>query len=213
MPYVYNFFYICWLICFAFAEDWPTNYKIITVDSRNEFQDNLSGLQFESSGNGSYIWAVQNNPSKIFKLIFDGVYWTSDQTENWGTGKTIHYMDGKGYPDSEDLVKTKVSSTELYICAERDNDNDDKSRLSVLRYQDNIESNTLVATNEWIFNDLIDVDVPANTGFEALTWIDDLSFQNFYFIDDSTGENYNPDLYPHHGDGLFAIGLECKLSC
>lgn len=186
---------------------WPGKDTVSTADYFKEFEKNLSGLSYDASSNGSdVLWAVQNSPSLLYKLNWNGTYWLSHDDE-WKRGKSITYGDGKSHPDSEDVTQTSTLG-ELYVCAEQNNDDkDDESRLSILRYIDDPMTPTLRATHEWILNDDLP-DVDNNQGLEAITWIPDTFLVANHFVDDHTQELYDPAIYPNHGNGIFCVGLE-----
>ena len=146
-------------------DKWPGSEKVDAVDKKNEFGENLSGLMYDSitsSRDYPILWAIQNNPSTIYKLLYDNdkEVWSSDKTDEWGGhGKRLRFMDGYGNPDAEDLVIPAVIQREnkgmisfedsaflsdMYVCTERnDIDGEDHiSRMSILRYNVNdISSN------------------------------------------------------------------------
>lgn len=67
-------------------EAWPGNSTVVTSDASNAFGSNLSGLTYESAV--GVLWAVQNNPSKIFRLVHSGSIWTHSTSNGWSAGKT-----------------------------------------------------------------------------------------------------------------------------
>ena len=60
------------------------------------------------------LWAIQNGPSKLYRLLWNGTTWQSDPLNSWSAGKTIHYTTGLGDPDSRHLrhVERDVSIPE-----------------------------------------------------------------------------------------------------
>lgn len=202
------------LVCILFLSQvastvypWPGQDEVSPVDYFNEFEENLSGLSYDSHLNGSdVLWAVQNSPSLLYKLHWNGTCWLSNN-DNWKGGKKITYKDGKSHPDSEDVTLTSTHG-ELYICAEQNNDDkSDKSRLSILRYIDDPMTPTLRATHEWLLNDDLP-QVDDNSGLEAITWIPDTFLVTNHFVDEHTQQLYDPTVYPNHGNGIFCVGLE-----
>jgi hypothetical protein len=173
----------------------------------------MSGLSYQPAAGGpgtpDVLWAVQNSPSMLYRLVANGNLWTSTTTDGWSAGKTLRYPDGTGGPDSEGVTKAEWDSPAIYVSTERDNNNGGVSRLSVLRFDTSAPGTTLVATHEWNFN----ADLPkvgANTGLEAVTWIPDTFLVSQGFIDESTGQPYDPSRYPNHGTGIFFVGLEAN---
>jgi hypothetical protein len=75
---------------------------------RGTFGTNLSGLAYEASGGATpgVLWAVDNGPSTLYRLEWDGTKWTPATTDGWNAGKALHYPDGTGDPDSEGVTLT-----------------------------------------------------------------------------------------------------------
>jgi len=189
-------------------QPWPTSDPIVTVDGMNEFGSNLSDLVYEPRAGGDVLWGVQNNPSTLYCLTWNGTTWAGITDDDWANGKTIRYPGGTGHPDSEGMTRTEWTSNEVYVAAERNNDDNNVSRLSVLRYDTSLSGTTeLVATHEWNLTS----DLPAagaNLGLEAIAWIPDSFLVGNGFFDEAANATYNPALYPNHGGGLFFVGLE-----
>jgi hypothetical protein len=187
---------------------WPGADAVTTVDVANTFGTNVSGLTYQPAAtNPAVLWAVQNGPSTLYRLLFDGATWTSTATNDWQSGKMLHYPDGTGSPDSEGVSKAEWESPAVYVSTERNNDVGATSRLSILRFDTDATGASLTATHEWnLTNDL--PAVGANLGLEALTWVPDAFLVSRQFIDESTGQSYDPSLYPNHGAGVFITGLE-----
>ena len=80
------------------------------------------------------LWAVQNGPSLLHRLVWNGTTWVGTATDGWAAGKTMLYTTGPGGPDSEGVTKAELDSSAIYVATERDNDNNGVSRLSVLRF-------------------------------------------------------------------------------
>jgi hypothetical protein len=150
---------------------------------------------------------VQNGPSKLYRLLFDGTNWVSDTTSGWAAGKTELYTTGTGGPDSEGITKAAFGSTGLYVSTERDNNNNTVSRLSVLLFDSTTTDSTLTAMRDW--NLTADLPVAgANLGLEAIAWVPDAYLVAKGFIDESTNHAYDPSLYADHAGGIFFVGLE-----
>ena len=191
-------------------QPWPTSDTVVIVDSMNEFSKNLSDLVYEQRSGGApdVLWGIQNDPSVLYCLLWNGTTWNGTTADGWTNGKTIRYPGGTGHPDSEGLARAEWSSPAIYVSAERDNDNNGTSRLSVLRYDTSVTGTTeLVATNEWNLTS----DLPAsgaNLGLEAIAWVPDTYLAANGFIDELANAVYDPSRYPNHGTGLFFVGLE-----
>jgi len=192
---------------------WPGANTVAVVDPLNQFASNLSGLFYESGGAAPVLWAVQNGPSTLYRLVSNGTSWIPASDGGWSVGKTLRYPDGpggpggSGAPDSEGVTRAELSSPAIYVAAERDNDNNGTSRLSVLRFDTSATGSSLVATHEWNLT----ADLPAvgaNLGLEGITWIPDANLVALGLVDDSAALPYDPARYPNHGTGIFFVGVE-----
>jgi len=162
------------VIALSQTETWPGSESVEIVDKVAEFGENLSGLVYDGNitdNERNILWAVQNNPSTLYKLLWnkDDQIWTSDTKNGWDNGKMLKWMDGTGNPDTEDLVipavirsqlqqseKSKlqrsegVSLSDIYMCTERnDVDGEDGiSRMSILRFAtDTLDSTAVFAAS------------------------------------------------------------------
>lgn len=192
------------------AEAWPgIGTDVVTVSAKDAYSSNMSGLVYEAGTGGkpNVLWAAQNGPGRIFKLIWNGTIWTSDTENDWGAGKLVHYSNGTDEPDSEGITYAASSAGGLYISSERNNKSSSISNNVILRYDPAAAGTALSALNEWDITADIPV-VGANLGIEAITWVPDtyLTANNFY--DESRSKVYNPADYPNHADGLFFVGVE-----
>lgn len=189
---------------------WPGSDDVATVDGVNVFGGNLSGLMYETAkaGQPSVLWGIRNEPGSLFRLIFSGGIWTPDPANGWGTGKLLAYPNGTGEPDAEGVTFTSGGSTAgMYVAAERNNQNNSISRISVLRYDPSVAGATLRATNEWNLTSDLPVS-GANLGAEAIAWIPDDVLVARTFFDEKANRTYNPADYADHGTGIFFVGLE-----
>ncbi|HEX7669728.1 MAG TPA: lamin tail domain-containing protein [Polyangiaceae bacterium] len=188
---------------------WPGTDAVVTVDEANTFGTNLSGLDYQpaTSSLPAVMWAIQNGPSKLYRLLFNGTSWVSDTAGNWTGGKLLHYPGGLGAPDSEGVSKGEWADSAIYVSTERDNNNNGVSRLSILRFDTNDGGAELSATNDWN----VTADLPVvgpNLGLEAITYVPDTALVAGGFFDEATHAPYNPSTYANHGTGLFFVGLE-----
>jgi hypothetical protein len=196
------------------AEPWPGGSAVTVADDVNVFGTNLSGLQYQASGTSApgVLWAVQNGPSTLYRLVWDAANnrWNRDTTNGWTNGKTLFYTNGAGGPDSEGVTMTDAGPTGgIYVSTERDNTNNSVSRPAILRFDVSGNGTTLTATNDWNLT----ADLPvlgANAGAEGVTWIPDSYLVAHSFFDDVKGHTYNPADYPLHGTGLFFVGIEAN---
>jgi hypothetical protein len=153
------------------------------------------------------LWAVQNGPSKLFRLLYNGVSWVPDTESGWGSGKLLHYTTGTGAPDSEGVTKADFNGSSVYVSTERDNNNNGVSRLSILRFDSSALTGELTAVNDWN----VTADLPVvgpNLGLEAITFVPDAALVAGGFFDEAAHATYNPASYPNHGGGLFFVGVE-----
>jgi hypothetical protein len=183
---------------------WPGADAIAEIDPDDMFASNMSDLFYERGTGGApdMMWAVQNGPSRLYRLVENGGMWTPSIGR-----QALRFPDGTGDVDAEGVTRAELDSTSIYVSSERDNADSGESRLSVLRYDTASTSSTLVARQEWNLT----ADLPsvfANGGFEALTWVPDSFLVAHHFIDETTGAAYVPAQYPGHGTGLFFVGLE-----
>mmetsp|Transcript_11739 Transcript_11739/g.19121 ORF Transcript_11739/g.19121 Transcript_11739/m.19121 type:complete len:369 (+) Transcript_11739:63-1169(+) len=190
----------------ASFDEWPGGQEVWQADKKDAFDDNLSGVYYEARGDNSnedIIWSVQNRPSELYQLQYS----TESETWNSVTSWRLHYADGDGDPDAEDLTKAELDSANIYVSTEQNND-DKESRLSVLLFREDETASELHALQEWdLTADLKSVD--HNEGLEAITWIPDSFLVQGGLVDDSQGGAlYDPSMYPDHGSGLFFVGLE-----
>ena len=193
------------------ALPWPSSDAVVTVDEMNQFPSNLSGLFYQPAAGAepAVLWAVQNSPSLLHRLVWNGVSWVGTATDGWAAGKTMVYTTGTGGPDSEGVTKAELEGSAIYVATERDNNASGPSRLSVLRFDTAVPGAALTATHDWN----ITADLPAvgaNLGLEAITWIPDSYLVASGFIDESAGAAYAPSRYPGHGTGLFFVGVEAN---
>ena len=115
--------------------------------------------------------------------------------------------DGTGTPDSEGVTRAELDSPAIYVSTERNGDVGTVSRMSVLRFDTSAAGASLSATNEWNLTPDLPVSDP-NLGLEAITWIPDAFLVGAGFVDESTGQLYDPSRYANHGTGIFFVGLE-----
>ena len=191
---------------------WPGGESVKTVDVADSFGGDMSGLVYESAGNGTrgVLWGV-NNKQGLYKLVWDGSAWVTAGGA-WKDVRFLVYPNGSGWVDSEGgTFGGPTSADGFYIASERDNDNDDVSRPSILRY-DVTDGSTgnLVATDEWNLASVIPGAnaLGANAGFEGIAWVPDSFLTGKGMRDQSTGLAYDPTDYAGHGNGLFFAGLE-----
>lgn len=189
---------------------WPADGTVVIASGKDALGANLSGLVYEPASGEvpGLLWAVQNRPSKLYRLApsGQGTVFVSTTGDGWTTGKLLHYPDGNGSPDAEGLTRTDWTSAEIYVVSERDSDVPDVSRPSILRYALAGSKGVVSATHEWTLTGEMSTD--PNHGLEGIAWIPDTYLVERGFFDDSAGTSYDPARYPEHGDGLFLVGRE-----
>jgi len=188
---------------------WPGGNQVVTVDPANTYQSDLSGLHYEPTQGTvpAVLWAVQNQPSKLYRLLWNGSAWVSDASSGWSSGKALHFPDGQGAPDAEGVTKAALGSTALYVSTERDNQVSATSRLSVLMFDGAATDATLSATREWNLTSNLPK-VGSNLGLEAIAWVPDAYLVSKGFIDQSKQASYDPASYANHAGGIFFVGVE-----
>jgi hypothetical protein len=183
------------------AATWPGGTAVANADATNQFGTNLSGLSFQSAG---VVWAVDNGPGTLYRLVPNGSLWKPDTTGGFSAGKALHYQNGSGDPDAEGVVYTPDG---VLVSTERDNDNNDTSLMKVLRYDPTSTATTLNATAEWNLTS----DLPAadpNSGLEGIAWVPDSVLTSAGLHDEHTNAPYDPANYTNHGTGLYFVGSE-----
>jgi hypothetical protein len=185
---------------------WPGGAPT-TADRSDTFGGNLSGLTFSAASAGvpEVLWAVQNNPAMLFRLEREQDGEWEPAGRGFRDGKQLLYPDGDGVPDAEGV--TFADGAAIYVASERNNDQEDVSRSSILRYELS-DSDSLTATHEWRLADLPEVD--PNEGIESVTWVPDAYLTLHHFHDQTRDEAYDPANYLGHGSGLFFVGLEAN---
>ena len=189
---------------------WPGATGTTTVDTLAAFGGNLSGLFYEAAtaSTPNVLWAVQNNPSVLFRLVNDGTNWVPATTDGWDIGKNMVYPDGTGVPDSEGVTRAELDSPAIYVSTERNNSVSGVSRLSILRVDTSAAGSILTTTHEWNLTSDILPAVGANAGLEGIAWVPDDYLVATGFLDEHTGHLYEPSQYADHGSGLFFVGVE-----
>ncbi|KEY21679.1 5'-nucleotidase [Bifidobacterium longum subsp. longum 17-1B] len=210
---------------------------------------NLSGLVYEAGKDGKQgvLWAADNDlnptlgntadkgPGSINKFVYQNGTWQQDPTDGWTFtnngqtkgGKQLHFKDGKGGVDSEGITLINGDSSKgIFIGAERDNENKNVPRPSILQY-DVTEKTTdangdgahdLNATHEWNliaaltqFGVTLGHGADANLGVEGIAFIPDsvLTANGFQSnLDPKNVMTYDPDGFGNDFGGLFFAALE-----
>ena len=188
---------------------WPGDSTVTCATQQNALGTNVSGLVYEpaSTTSPAILWAIQNDPSKLYRLAWDGTAYAPSTGEGWTTGKALRYTDGSGDPDSEGISRTDWGTSEIYVVAERDNNQNQVIRNTILRYDLSSSKGVISATQQWE----MDGDLPAtalNEGLEGIAWIPDDHLVQKAFFDDSRQVSYDPVAYPNHGTGVFLVAIK-----
>jgi hypothetical protein len=230
---------------------WNGLSAVSTVDTINSFgavsssgehtDGNLSGLVYENAS--KTLWAADNDlnptlgitgpkgPGSINVFVTSGDTLVQRANNGWSFaldgitkgGKQLHFADGTGGVDAEGITLINASSTSgVFIGAERDNENKNIPRPSILRYDPNQKSTDadgdgaqeLSASDEWNLTDELakagltfNQGDDANLGVEGIAYVPDdyLTSHGFLTMD---GKAYKPSDYPHAYAGLFLAAIE-----
>lgn len=146
---------------------WPFDPMTITpVALDGPFTgDDMSGVDIADDGTA---YVVNNGAGTLHVLSYDQAAGTYTEARTF----TLRYPDGTGIPDSEGV--TVDPSGAVFVATERDDDNDDVSRPSVLRFElpADADSGELSATDEYDFSGLTGP-IGANSGLETIEYIAD----------------------------------------
>ena len=188
---------------------WPSDGTVVVACGKDSLGKNMSGLAYQpaSATAGAVLWAVQNDPSKLYRLSWNGTALAPVTSDGWTTGKLLHYPNAAGSPDAEGVTLTDWSSAEAYVVAERNNDVPDVARQSILRYELGTSKGILDATHEWVLTDDQPLAEP-NHGLEGIAWIPDADLVARGLFDEHAQTSYLPELYPDHGNGVFLVGRD-----
>ena len=190
---------------------WPGKNDVKTLDTKAQFESDLSGLTYEADATGAtpsgVLWAVNNLSGTLFRLVQSANGFAPDTANGWSAGKLLHFPNGKGAPDAEGVTLGANVADGVYVCSEHDIDDSGTSRLSVLRYDVSAAGAELSASHEWNLTALLPK-VGANAGLEAITWVPDAFLTSKGFFDDTKAHAYAPAEYANHGSGLFFVGVE-----
>ncbi len=189
---------------------WPGGNAVANASVKNAFGTNLSGIIYQPAAGATpaILWAVQNSPSKLFRLTWNGTAFVSTSSEGWDKGKALTFPNNSAGPDAEDLTRTEWDKNEVYVATEKNNDAMSTVRLSILRYELTGTATTLEATHEWNLTADLPKASDANKGLEAIAWIPDSYLVARGFYDEASKSLYDPASYADHGAGIFLVGVE-----
>ena len=245
---------------------WPGLLDVTPIDAYGSFgvvsqegehtDGNLSGLAYEPST--GTLWAADNDlnptlgitgpkgPGSLNQFVKVNGSWRQNPENGWSFtldgdekgGKQLHFKDGTGGVDSEGVtLKDNDSSYGVFVSAERDNENKNVPRPSILRYKDTdgegtgsddtdntdlalalsaevAEPEELTATNEWnLVDQLADAGLTfaqgddANLGAEGVAFVPDATLTDAKFTT-RDGSLYDPADYSNSYGGLFVVAIE-----
>ena len=186
---------------------WPGSPAVTSLDPTATFLEDSSGLDAQSTADGTVLWAIDNGTGTFWMLdvAADG---SVAFAEGWDDGKRIRFQKdaanpGAAGPDTEGI--TVDADGFVYAASERDNSAKAVNWNVVLKVDPAAAGPDLVALQEWDITPALPV-VGANLGIEAVEWIADSALTGLW--DDSTAAVYDPADYPLHGDGLFFVAVE-----
>jgi hypothetical protein len=189
-------------------QSWPTPDTPVAVDQTGLFANNLSALAYEPARGSTpaRLWAAQNEPPTLYRLLWDGTLWNLDAAGGWARGKTLRFPSGDGRPDAEGmtLLAGAAGARFLYVASERNTDSA-AARQSVLRFDVSTSGAALTATHEWNLTSAI-AQTGLNMGVEAIAFVPDSAAAGLF--DESRMRGYDPGAYAEHAGGLFFVGVE-----
>lgn len=190
------------------AVAWPGESTVTVLDENPMFLSDSSGLDSQTTSEGTFLWAVDNGTGRFWKLVVaaDGSVSFAD---GWEQGKRARFEQDANNPsaagpDTEGI--TVAGDGMIYLAAERDNNAKGVNYNVVLQVDPNAPGPDVVASQQWDLTSLLP-QVSANLGLEAIEWVAD-SDLNGKLWDVNTNAPYDSANYPGHGDGLFFVGVE-----
>jgi hypothetical protein len=212
---------------------WPGASGATVADVADALDGDVSGLVWDVGASSvaspvasPVIWAVQNNPGRLYRLTHDGQNWGPDTASTWREGVDLRYPGGVGYPDAEGVTLVAAgdaagSTRVFYVAAERNNGAREASRNTVLRFvlHDGLSSDSSDGDDSasgrpvwsadalWELNELLPR-TGANEGIEAIAWVPDSVLTRAGLVDRETGGGYTPARFGSHDDGVVFVGVE-----
>lgn len=184
---------------------WPGAADAKPVDVPWFFLNDMSGLSFVAGADGEpdRLWAVRNGDGRLFRMVESQGQWVSDTSGHWAQGKLMNFPDGEFGPDAEGVV---MVDDVAYVSIERNRFGD--RRPGVLRVPTNDRAGSLTATHEWQMRDVFP-GIGANRGMESIAHVPNDHLVESGFVDQSTGEAFDPADYPlQEAGGVFFLAVE-----
>lgn len=190
------------------ATVWPGSADVTVLDESPMFLEDSSGLDFQETTEGTFLWAVDNGTGTFWKLVA-GSEGGVDFADGWEQGKRARFQHdaddpAAAGPDAEGI--TLDAAGRVYLASERDNSDKGVNANVVLAIDADAVGPDVVADQEWDLTATLP-QVAANTGVEAVEWVPDAALAGL-LIDANTDMAYDPADYPGHGDGLFFVAVE-----
>lgn len=187
---------------------WPGSAGVRVLDSVPMFLEDSSGLDVQTTADGTFLWAVDNGEGRIWKLVAsaDG---SVSLVDGWADGKRVRFQKDASTPDAAgpDTEGITVDGSGLvYVASERDNSVKGVNQNKILQVDPNAAESDLIALTEWDLTDLLPA-VGANLGIEAVEWVPDAALTGTLF-DDNAQAAYDASAYAGKSSGLFFVAVE-----
>ena len=187
---------------------WPGSADVTVLDPTPTFLEDSSGLDFQHTDSGDFLWAIDNGTGRFWKLAV-GTGGAVAFADGWEAGKRIRFQAdaadaAAAGPDTEGI--TVDGEGFIYAASERDNSAKDVNQDVVLKVNPDAAGPDLVAVTEWDLTAKLPT-VDANLGIEAVEWVPDSALAGKLY-DDTQSAVYDPAGYPLHGTGLFFVAVE-----
>ncbi|NYF12879.1 hypothetical protein HDC34_001173 [Pseudoclavibacter sp. JAI123] len=192
------------------SEPWPGDAAVAPIAGGITLAEDMSGLDYQYSPDGSTLWAVENGTGGLyrFEVTADGGV---TPAQGWEEPKRVRFQADAGKPDAagpdtEGVTFSPERPDSVFVGAERDNSVKSTNRNTILEV--NVRAATgaeIVSTTEWDLTGSLP-QVEANTGIEAIEWVADSELEG-KLLDENTGAPYDSANYPG-ADGLFFVAVE-----
>ncbi|KAB1639299.1 lamin tail domain-containing protein [Pseudoclavibacter terrae] len=192
------------------SEPWPGSPAASPIASGVTLAEDMSGLDYQYSPEGSTLWAVENGTGGLYRfdVAADGGV---TPAQGWETPKRVRFQADAGQPDAagpdtEGVTFSPGRPDSVFVGAERDNSAKSTNRNTILEVDVRAATGAdVVATTEWDLTESLPA-VEANTGIEAIEWVADSELDG-KLLDENTGTPYDSANYPG-ANGLFFVAVE-----
>jgi hypothetical protein len=172
--------------------------------------EDMSGLDYQYSADGSTLWAVDNGTGGLYRfdVALDG---SVTPAAGWDEPKRVRFQadadnPAAAGPDAEGVTVSAEQPESVYIGSERDNSDKSTNKNTILKVDlGDASGPDVVAAAEWDLTASLP-QVGANTGIEAIEWVADGELEG-RLLDERTGAPYDSANYPG-ADGLFFVAVE-----